>query len=109
MIKPIYHRQFRTASSEQFDLMDGEVRLGHVDLHYGTREVFGSLVLERELSEDELGQVLERITEDLIDSTDVPRDDLYVRVFVGRELEPYSEGLEGQEYIVDGYGELEEE
>ena len=109
MIKPIYHRQFRTASSEQFDLMSDDERLGHIDLHYGAREVFGTLVLDRELSDDVLSQVMERITEDLVDSTDVPRDELYVRVFVGRELEPYSEGLEADELLVDGYEGLEED
>lgn len=108
MIRPIYHRQFRTPSSEQYDLMDGESRVGHINLHYGAREVHGTLVLDRELSDADLAQIMERITEDLVDSTDVPRDELYVRVFVGRELEPYSEGLAGDEYLVDGYEDAEE-
>lgn len=109
MNKPVYHRQFRTDSSEQFELLSDDKRLGHIDLHYGRREVFGTLVLDRELADDELSEVMDRITEDLVDSTDVPREELYVRVFVGRELEPYSEGLESDDFLVEGYEGLEEE
>lgn len=93
MIKPIYHRQSRTLSSEQYQLMDGSERLGHLDLHFGASEVFGTLVLDRELSEEEATQLIEQIDEDLVLSGEVAREDFLIRVYVGRELGLYSDEL----------------
>jgi hypothetical protein len=93
MIKPVYHRQSRTASSEQYQLMDGSVRLGHLDLHFGMSEVFGTLVLDRELSEDDVMQLIEQIDEDLVLSSEVAREDFLIRVYVGQEMGLYSDEL----------------
>lgn len=108
-IKPIYHRQSRTASSEQYQLMDGEQRLAHLDLHFGASEVFATLVLDRELSEEETLQLIEQIDEDLVLSGEVARDDFFVRVYVGREVGLYTDELLRDEYAVDGHEDLEDE
>ncbi len=102
MIKPIYHRQSRSLSSEQYQLMHGEERLGHLDLHFGSSEVFGTLVLDSELGEDETTQLIEQIDEDLVLSGEVPREDFLIRVFVGREVGLYSDELLREELAVDG-------
>jgi hypothetical protein len=95
MTKPVYHRQTRTLTSEQYQLMDGDTRLGYLDLHYGSTDVSATLVLDRELSEEDLALLIEQIDEDLVIPADMPRDrdDFLVRVFVGRELGLYSEEL----------------
>lgn len=108
MIKPIYHRQSRTPSSEQYQLMEGEQRLGHLDLHFGASEVFGTLVLDRELSEDETAQLIEQVDEDLVLSSEAAREDFFVRVYVGREVALYSDELLRDEFVVDGHEEFEE-
>lgn len=108
MIKPTYHRLSRTSSSEQYQLMEGDQRLGHLDLHYATSDVFGTLVLERELSEEETIQLIEQIDEDLVQSAEVPREDLYVRVYLGRETFWYTEDFR-DEYAVDGHEEFDDE
>jgi hypothetical protein len=109
MIKPIYHRQSRTLSSEQYQLMDGEERLGHLDLHFGAAEVFGTLVLDRELSEEDTSQLIEQIDEDLVLSGEVAREDFLIRVYVGREIGLFSDELLRDEYVVDGHEEFDEE
>ena len=109
MIKPVYHRQSRTLSSEQYQLMDGEQRLGHLDLHFGNAEVFGTLVLDRELSEDDAAQLIEQIDEDLVLSGEVAREDFLIRVYVGREVGLFSDELLREEYVVDGHEDLDEE
>ena len=108
MIKPIYYRQSRTSSSEQYQLMENEQRLGHLDLHFGASEVFGTLVLDREISEDDLAHLIEQIDEDLVLSAEAPREDFLVRVYTGREIGLFSDELLGDEYPVDGHEELEE-
>lgn len=110
MMKPVFQRQFRTPSSEQYQLLQDDQPLGHLDLHFGVREVFGTLLLDRELDEDAISDLIDQITEDLVDSTDVPREEFLIRVYVGREIEFYSEDLAGGgEIAIDGYGELDEE
>jgi hypothetical protein len=109
MIKPIYHRQSRTPSSEQYQLMDGDERLGHLDLHFGNAEVFGTLILDRDLSEDDATQLIEQIDEDLVLSGEVAREDFLIRVYIGREIGLFSDELLREEYVVDGHEELEDE
>jgi hypothetical protein len=107
MIKPTYHRQSRTPSSEQYQLMDGNQRLGHLDLHFAASEVFATLVLDRDLSEDEALQLIETIDEDLVLSGEVAREDFLVRVYVGRELGLYSDELMRDDYVADGHEEMD--
>jgi hypothetical protein len=110
----IYHRQSRTMTSEQYQVFDGERRLGHLDLHYGQSDVAATLVLDDEMDEDQVAQLIEQIDEELVLTSDMPRDreDFLVRVFVGRELGLYSEDLlrdNLEPAYVDGNGAFEEE
>jgi hypothetical protein len=108
MTKPVYHRQSRTLSSEQYQLMDGEQRLGHLDLHFGNSEVFATLVLDREMADNEIEDLIEQIDEDLVLSSDVPREDFFVRVYVGRELTLFSDELLHDDFVENGHESLEE-
>ena len=105
-MRPIYYRQSRTPSSEQYQIMDGAEALGHLDLHYTADEVYGTLVLERELSEDEILELREHIDDDLVESADVPREDFVLRVYAGREvgLGLYSDAISDDELPSDGHG-----
>lgn len=110
----IYHRQTRTLTSEQFQVFDGETRLGHLDLHYGQADVSATLVLDKEIDEDAIAKLIEQIDEELVVTSDLPRDreDLLVRVYVGREVGFYSEDLlrdELEPADIDGNGAYEEE
>lgn len=112
MSDPTYHRQSRTLTSEQYQIMDGENRIGHLDLHFGAGDVSATLILDHEMDESEIERLIEQIDEDLVLSADMPRDrnDFIVRVFVGHEVMLYSEDLRDElEVPVDGYGTLEEE
>lgn len=95
-----FDRVCRTADSEAFLLSDGEEPLGRVDLHYGSTVVHGLLVVERELSEDDLQGLVERIDEDLVWTADRPREDFLVTVYRGQEIGVYSDAQlheEGEE------------
>lgn len=109
MIKPVYHRQSRTPSSEQYQLMHGQERLGHLDLHFGAAEVFGTLVLDQELSEEDTSQLIEQIDEDLVLSGEVAREDFLIRVYVGREIGLFSDELLGDDIVADGHADFEVE
>lgn len=98
MIRPVYHRQSRTPTSEQYQVLDGEERLGHLDIHYGAREVFATLVLDRPVEEDDLTKLIEQIDEDLVLSSEVERDNFFIRVYQGHEVGFYSDEVMPREY-----------
>jgi hypothetical protein len=87
--------------------MEAEQRLGHLDLHYGAREVFATLVLDRDVSEEEALQLIENIDEDLVLSGEVARDDLFIRVYVGHEIGLYSDELMRDDFVANGHEDLE--
>jgi hypothetical protein len=109
MTNLIYRRQSRTPSSEQYQVLEGEQSLGHLDLHFGSSEVYGSLMLELETPEDRVVQIIDTIDQDLVLSSDIAREDFLVRVYVGREVGFYSDALTRDEYVSDGHEELEAE
>jgi hypothetical protein len=94
-----YNRLSRTPSSEQYQLFDGTDRVGHVDLHYTHNNVFATLVLEREASEDEISDLIQQIDDELVESAETAREDFFVRVFVGRQLDEFSDVLRTEEGI----------
>ena len=58
-----FERTVRTESSEIFIIYGGARRVGRVDLHYGRFEVHGTLLLEVDLSDDELQQLIDQLDE----------------------------------------------
>lgn len=107
MIRPIYHRQSRTLTSEQYQVLDGTARLGHLDIHYGSREVFATLVLDQAVPDDDLTKLIEQIDEDLVLSSEVERDNFFIRVYQGREVGFYSDEVMPQEFETDDAAEQE--
>jgi hypothetical protein len=80
-----FDRQFRTATSEGYFIVQHSTRLGVADLHYTATNVRVTLILERALERDDLVKLIEQIDEDLVLSADTPRDDLLVSVYIGRD------------------------
>ena len=99
-----FERLFRTPYSESYYIRQGagmqtNNRLGTIDIHFTTTAVHGTLILERELEENDLTKLIEQIDEDLVLSADMPRDDFLVSVYVGRDIGFYSD-----EYFADENG-----
>lgn len=98
-----YHRLSRTPHSEQYELFDGDSRIAHLDLHFAATDVFGTLIFDREQKDDDITDVIQQIDDELVESAETPREDFFVRVFVGRQLEEYSDVLRTEEEIeIDG-------
>ena len=87
-----YDRVCRTPQSEAYLLSEGEEPFGRVDLHFGTRVVHGVLIVERELSDEDLHDLRQRIDDDLVWTADRPRDDFLVTVYHGSERGVMSDG-----------------
>jgi hypothetical protein len=92
-----YDRLCRTSSSEAYLLSQQEEPIGRIELHFTTNVVYGLLVIEREMPEEELLDLVEKIDEDLVWSADLPRDDFVVTVYQGREIGVYSDSDHDEE------------
>ena len=89
----IFERQYRTVQSEGYHILVGEMRVGHLDLHFTHGSVYATLVLETAspMPEEQVLDLIEKIDESLVLSAEVPRDDLLVTVFQGRQSGFYSD------------------
>ncbi len=91
-----FDRQYRTASSEGFNVrVEGE-RIGRLDLHFAGQSVYATLVLLRDLEQDDTLALIKRIDESLVVPAETPREDLYVTVFRGEETGFYSDDFQAE-------------
>ena len=96
-----FERTVRTESSEIFAIYGGARRVCRIDLHYGRFEVHGTLLLEVDLTDDELQQIIDQIDEELVQTHDPEREDFLVTVFKSEELGFYSDEYEGDDEAGD--------
>ncbi len=96
-------RVVRTPSSEVYLLWEDDARVGQVDLHFGPDLIHATLILERELSSEQQADLVDQIDQEIV-SSHLPRfgrEDFLVTVFQGRELEPFSDGPEDDDFDED--------
>jgi hypothetical protein len=92
-----YDRVCRTTHSEAYLLSEGEKPFGRVDLHFGSSVVHGVLIVERDLSEEDLHGLVQRIDDDLVWTADQSREDFLVTVYRGTETGVISDRDEDEE------------
>ena len=92
-----FERAVRTETSEVFAIYGGARRIGRVDLHYGRFEVNGTLLLEVDLTDDEVQQLIDQLDEELVQTHDPEREDFLVTVFKAEELGFYSDEFESDD------------
>jgi hypothetical protein len=80
-----YDRVCRTPQSEAYLLSEGESPFGRVDLHFGTSVVHAVLIVERDLDDEDLHGLVQRIDDDLVWTADQPREDFLITVYRGSE------------------------
>jgi hypothetical protein len=92
-----YDRVCRTAESEAYLLSQGDAPFGRVDLHFGASVVHGVLIVERDLSDEDLHGLVQRIDDDLVWTADRPREDFLVTVYQGTERGVISDSEEDED------------
>lgn len=102
-----FQRQFRTAHSEGYLILDAEQRIGRVDLHFASEKVYATIVLELEMDEAEVARVIEDIDEQLVVTASVKRDDLNVWVYQGQEVGFYTDEFLEEELSAAGDEEVD--
>lgn len=84
-------RQYRTPYSEGYLLLDGEDRLGRAELHYTPSVVYCTLIIERDMEEEDLLDLIQQIDDDVVISASVPREDFVVTTYRGQDLGVYED------------------
>jgi hypothetical protein len=80
-----YDRVCRTSHSEAYLLSEGDAPFGRVDLHFGTSVVHAVLIVERDMTDEDLHGLVQRIDDDLVWTADQPREDFLITVYRGTE------------------------
>src|SRR5882757_9602085 len=80
-----YDRVCRTSHSEAYLLSEGDDPFGRIDLHFGSSVVHGVLIVERDLADQDLHGLVQRIDDDLVWTADQPREDFLITVYRGSE------------------------
>src|SRR5579859_6133919 len=80
-----YDRVCRTSNSEAYLLSEGDEPFGRIDLHFGSSVVHGVLIVERDLDDQDLHGLVQRIDDDLVWTADQPREDFLITVYRGSE------------------------
>lgn len=86
-----FERECRTPYSEVYTVIEDGDRIGRLDLHFTSTVVHATLCLPERLTTEAIQSLIEIIDDELVMSSDVPRDDFIVTVFQGREAGVYSD------------------
>lgn len=93
----VYDRLYRTSRSEAYLVSQGEEPVARVELHFAHTAVYGLLIVEKQFSERELSDLIGQIDRDLVETAEMPREDLIVTVYEGREIGVYSDPDDDEE------------
>jgi hypothetical protein len=96
-----YDRVCRTSHSEAYLLSEGDRPLGRIDLHFGASVVHAVLVVERDVEDDDLRGLVQRIDDDLVCTADQTREDFIVTVYRGTEAGVISDRDEEEDDEID--------
>ena len=92
-----FERQYRTPHSEGYLMFASGERLGRLDVQFSSSIVYGTMIVERELEEDEILEVIEQADDEIVMTADVPRDDFIVSVYQGRDVGTYSDDYDDED------------
>tara|TARA_Y100000758_G_scaffold146463_1_gene103797 strand:+ start:187 stop:492 length:306 start_codon:yes stop_codon:yes gene_type:complete len=92
-----FERECRTAYSEAYAILEDELSIGRIDLHFLPHMVHATLCVSESLTREMIEEVIQTIDEDLLDAIGLGRDEFIVHVYQGREAGLYSnDGFEDQ-------------
>tara|TARA_Y100000590_G_C15738051_1_gene1019276 strand:+ start:70 stop:384 length:315 start_codon:yes stop_codon:yes gene_type:complete len=98
-----FERECRTANSECYTILRGETSLGRIDLHYTDAVVHSTLSINKNITTEEIQDLVDTIDEELVNSIGVPKQELIVHVHQGVDLGLFStrnfEGNGGHERL----------
>ncbi len=89
---PKYHfqRETRTPYSECYIVLEDDVVVGRLDIHYADVVVHATLNVEESVTSDEIQDIIDDIEAELLDAVGIIRQEIIVHVHQGRDLGVYT-------------------
>ena len=85
-----FERECRTPSSECYAIVEEDVALGRVDLHFTQGIVHGTINVSESLTIEAIRELIESIDQQIIDAAGIARDEVIMHVHQGRDLGVFS-------------------
>ncbi len=86
-----YDRLCRTSKSEAWLVSQGEDPMARLEIHFTPPLVYGLLIVEKPLDEQEIPELIDEIDRSLLWSHGVAREDFVVTVYRGEQLGVFSD------------------
>ncbi len=90
MAKYDFQRETRTPYSECYIVMESEVVVGRLDIHYADVVVHATLNVEETVTSDETQDIIDDIEGQLLDAVGIVRQEIIIHVHQGRDLGVYT-------------------
>ncbi len=81
-----FERECRTPQSEAYNILEGEIAVGRLDLHFAAAIVHATLCVNESLTQELIQELIETIDEELVDAVGVIRDEFIVHVHQGHDV-----------------------
>ena len=85
-----FERECRTPQSEAYNILEGEIAVGRLDLHFAATIVHATLCVNESLTQEQIQELIETIDEELVDSVGITRQEIIVHVHQGQDLGVFS-------------------
>ena len=95
-----FERECRTPDSEGYTIVEDDVGVGRVDVHFADGVVHATVNVAESLTASSIQELIDTIDQELVDSVGIIREDMIVHVHQGRDLGVYS----GPKYEENGGG-----
>lgn len=95
-----FERECRTSHSECYTIVEDDVGVGRIDIHFIYGAVHATVNVAESLTTAAIQELLDTIDQELLDSVGIIRDEVIVHVHQGRDLGVYS----GPKYEGNGGG-----
>ena len=95
-----FEREVRTPYSECYTIVEDDVAVGRVDVHFAEGVVHATINVAESLTTSAIHDLIDTIDQELVDSVGILRDDMIFHVHQGRDLGVYS----GPKYEDNGGG-----
>ena len=90
MAKFKFERECRTPFSECYTILDQDLAVGRVDIHFADAIVHATLAVAESLTPEAIQDLLNSIGQDLIDAVGINRQEVIVHVHQGKDLGVFS-------------------
>ena len=91
-----FERECRTPNSEAYNILQDDVPIGRLDVHFTPSLVHGTLCIAESLTREMIEELIQTIDEELLDVVGVTREEFIVHVHQGRDVGVYSDHSFGQ-------------